>query len=61
MLVVNGALLVRLHAAYAGLQQLWTEFHDRGLMIIGVPSNDFGAQEPGAPPKSRKPLSTNMA
>src|SRR4029077_17021757 len=29
---------------YAGLQQLWTEFHDRGLVIIGVPSNDFGSQ-----------------
>ncbi|MGZ5804996.1 MAG: glutathione peroxidase, partial [Xanthobacteraceae bacterium] len=26
---------------------LWTQFHDRGLMIIGVPSNDFGGQEPG--------------
>jgi glutathione peroxidase len=32
---------------YAGLQELWTQFHDRGLMIIGVPSNDFGAQESG--------------
>src|ERR1700753_1742249 len=32
---------------YAGLQQLWSEFHDRGLTIIGVPSNDFGGQEPG--------------
>ena len=30
-----------------GLQELWTEFHGRGLMIIGVPSNDFGGQEPG--------------
>jgi glutathione peroxidase-family protein len=27
---------------------LWTEFHDRGLMIVGVPSNDFGGQEPGS-------------
>jgi len=26
---------------------LWTEFHDRGLMIVGVPANDFGGQEPG--------------
>jgi glutathione peroxidase len=33
---------------YAGLQELWSEFHDRGLMIIGVPSNDFGGQEPGS-------------
>ena len=28
-------------------RKLWTEFHGRGLMIIGVPSNDFGGQEPG--------------
>jgi glutathione peroxidase-family protein len=34
---------------HAGLQELWTEFRGRGLMIIGVPSNDFGAQEPGGP------------
>ena len=26
---------------------LWTEFHERGFAIIGVPSNDFGSQEPG--------------
>ena len=32
---------------YAGLQQLWTRYRGRGLMIVGVPSNDFGGQEPG--------------
>jgi glutathione peroxidase len=47
MLVVNTASLCAFTPQYAGLQQLWTELHDRGLMIIGVPSNDFGAQEPG--------------
>ena len=26
---------------------MWTQFHDRGFSIIGVPSNDFGGQEPG--------------
>ena len=26
---------------------LWTRYHERGLMILGVPSNDFGGQEPG--------------
>jgi glutathione peroxidase len=39
---------------YAGLQELWTEFRGRGLMIIGVPSNDFGAQEPGSPTEIAK-------
>ncbi len=47
LMVVNTASLCGYTPQYAGLQQLWTEFHDRGLMIIGVPSNDFGAQEPG--------------
>jgi glutathione peroxidase len=47
LLVVNTASLCGFTPQYAGLQQLWSEFHDRGLMIIGVPSNDFGGQEPG--------------
>jgi glutathione peroxidase len=47
LLVVNTASLCGFTPQYAGLQQLWTEFHDRGLVIIGVPSNDFGSQEPG--------------
>src|SRR3982750_3901461 len=46
-MVVNTASLCGYTPQYAGLQALWTEFHDRGLTIIGVPSNDFGAQEPG--------------
>src|SRR5471030_2074270 len=47
LLIVNTASLCGFTPQYAGLQQLWTEFHDRGLTIIGVPSNDFGGQEPG--------------
>ena len=47
LLVVNTASLCGYTPQYTGLQQLWSEFHDRGLMIIGVPSNDFGGQEPG--------------
>ena len=47
LLVVNTASLCGFTPQYAGLQELWTEFRDRGLMIIGVPSNDFGGQEPG--------------
>jgi glutathione peroxidase len=49
LLVVNTASLCGFTPQYAGLQELWTQFRDRGLMIIGVPSNDFGAQEPGGP------------
>lgn len=47
LLIVNTASLCGFTPQYGGLQELWTEFHDRGLMIVGVPSNDFGSQEPG--------------
>jgi glutathione peroxidase len=47
LLVVNTASLCGYTPQYAGLQELWNEFHQRGLSVIGVPSNDFGGQEPG--------------
>jgi glutathione peroxidase len=47
LLVVNTASLCGFTPQYAGLQELWSQFQDRGLMIVGVPSNDFGGQEPG--------------
>ncbi|WP_426443319.1 glutathione peroxidase [Bradyrhizobium genosp. P] len=49
LMIVNTASLCGFTPQYAGLQDLWTEFRDRGFVIIGVPSNDFGAQEPGGP------------
>jgi glutathione peroxidase len=47
ILVVNTASQCGFTPQYAGLQGLWTRYRDRGLMIIAVPSNDFGGQEPG--------------
>src|ERR1700738_2844088 len=46
ILVVNVASLCGYTPQYTGLQDLWTRYHGRGLMIVGVPSNDF-FQEPG--------------
>ena len=46
VLVVNTASQCGYTPQYTGLQQLWSEFHERGLSIIAVPSNDFN-QEPG--------------
>jgi len=47
LLVVNTASLCGFTPQYAGLEEIWTKFKDRGFVVIGVPSNDFGAQEPG--------------
>jgi glutathione peroxidase len=47
LLVVNTASQCGFTPQYAGLQELWTEFGNRGLAMVGVPSNDFGGQEPG--------------
>jgi glutathione peroxidase len=47
ILIVNTASLCGYTPQYTGLQQLWSRFRDRGLLVIGVPSNDFGGQEPG--------------
>lgn len=47
LLVVNTASLCGYTPQYAGLQELWSEFQGRGFGMIGVPSNDFGGQEPG--------------
>ena len=47
VMVVNTASLCGYTPQYAGLEQLYLRFHDRGFAMIGVPSNDFGGQEPG--------------
>ena len=47
ILVVNTASLCGYTPQYAGLQDLSVRFAARGLAMIGVPSNDFGGQEPG--------------
>lgn len=47
LLIVNTASLCGYTPQYAGLQEIWSEFRERGLIVIGVPSNDFGGQEPG--------------
>jgi glutathione peroxidase len=48
-LVVNVASQCGFTPQYAGLQKLFDELKDRGFVVLGFPSNDFGGQEPGSP------------
>jgi glutathione peroxidase len=47
ILVVNVASKCGLTPQYAGLEKLYEDFKDKGLVVTGFPANEFGAQEPG--------------
>ena len=47
LLVVNVASQCGFTPQYTGLEKLWRDYRDRGLMVLGFPCDQFGHQEPG--------------
>jgi len=47
LLIVNTASKCGFTRQYAGIQQLYEKYKDRGLVVLGFPANNFGGQEPG--------------
>jgi glutathione peroxidase len=47
MLLVNVASQCGLTPQYADLEKVYEKYHERGLVVLGFPANEFGAQEPG--------------
>lgn len=54
LLIVNTASFCGFTRQYEGLQQLWSKYERAGLVVVGVPSNDFGGQEPNAEGEIKK-------
>src|SRR5438552_11309166 len=61
VLVVNTASFCGYTPQYRDLAALWRRYGDRGLVVLGVPSNDFGRQEPGMTTEIKEFCTANYA
>ncbi|WP_332771224.1 glutathione peroxidase [Phenylobacterium sp.] len=60
VLVVNTASKCGLTPQYEGLEKLYSDYKDKGLVVLGVPSNQFAGQEPGADAEIAEFCTTNF-
>ena len=60
ILLVNVASNCGFTKQYSDLQKLWENYEDKGLIVIGVPSNQFGRQEPGSNKEIKKFCEVNF-
>ena len=60
VLVVNTASFCGFTRQYSALQELWKRYEDQGLIVLGVPSDDFGGQEPNSETEIKTFCETNF-
>lgn len=60
VLLVNTASFCGFTGQYKDLEALWRKYKDRDLVVLGVPANDFGAQEPGSNAEIKKFCEANF-
>ena len=60
ILLVNVASNCGFTKQYSDLQQLWEKYEVKGLIVLGVPSNQFGGQEPGSNQEIKKFCEVNF-
>jgi len=60
ILLVNVASKCGFTKQYADLQSLYEKYRDQGLVVVGIPSNQFGGQEPGSNKEIKNFCETNF-